>query len=128
MCFNKGVEMSVNPSNDNKSKDDLLGLIKTNGKDTIAYILMVIGIILTLFQSFWGGLIVGIVLGYFYKKEITDLVQNYPKIIEKEGLVKSVILGGSLVTLLIGSFSFFIGVAIIVALYFLIGKDLSAKT
>lgn len=120
--------MSVNPSNDNKSNDDLLSLAKANAKDTIAYILMVVGIILTLFQSFWGGFIVGLVVGYFYKDEILQKIMSYNKIIEQEGLVKSVILGGALLTLLIGSFSFFVGVAIIAALYFVIGKDLKSKT
>ena len=120
--------MSVNPSNDNKSKDDLLSLAKANGKDTVAYILMVVGIILTLFHSFWGGFIIGIVLGYFYKAEIMEKVLNYNKIIQQEGLVKSVILGGTLVALFIGSYPLFIGVALIVALYFVIGKDLTSKT
>jgi hypothetical protein len=120
--------MSANPSNDNKPKDDLFNLAKANAKDTIAYILMVVGIILTLFQSFWGGFIVGLVLGYFYKSEIIQTVTNYTRIIDQEGLVKSVILGGTLLALFIGSYPLFIGVAIIVALYFVIGKDLTTKS
>lgn len=120
--------MSANQPNDNKPKDDLLSMARANAKDTIAYILMVIGIILTLFHSFWGGFIVGIVLGYFYKAEIVDAVVNYHRIIDQEGLVKSVILGGALLALFIGSFSLFIGVAIIVALYYVIGQDLTKKS
>ena len=120
--------MSFNPSNGNKSKDDLVGLVKANAKDTIAYVLLVVGIILTLFQSFWGGFIVGLVLGYFYKDEIVQKVVNYQDIIQKEGLLKSIVLGGAFLTLLIGSFSLFVGAAIIAGLYFLIGKDSQPKS
>lgn len=119
--------MSANPSNENKPKDDFLSLVKANGKDTIAYILMIVGIILTLFQSFWGGFIVGAVLGYFYRSEIIQAITNYHRIIDQEGLVKSVILGGTLLALFLGSFSLFIGAAVVVLLYYVIGKDLSVK-
>ena len=119
--------MSANPSNDNKPKDDFLNLLKTNGKDTIAYVLMIVGIILTLFQSFWGGFIIGAVLGYFFRAEIIQAITNYQKIIDQEGLVKSVILGGTLLALFIGSFPLFIGAALVVLLYYVIGKDITAK-
>lgn len=120
--------MNVNPSNDDKSKNDLLNVAKTNAKDIIAYVLVIIGIILTLIHSFWGGFIVGLVLGYFYRSELVQAIANYQRIIEQEGLVKSVILGGTLLVLLIGSYPLFIGAAIIVALYYVIGKDLTSKS
>ncbi len=119
--------MSSNPSHDNKPKEDFFSLAKANGKDTIAYILMIVGIILTLFQSFWGGFIVGAVLGYFYKSEIIQAVTNYHRIIDQEGLVKSIIIGGTLLALFIGSYPLFIGAAIVVLLYYVIGKDLNPK-
>lgn len=119
--------MSTNPSNDNKSTDDLLNMVKTNAKDIVAYVLLVVGIILILADSFWGGFIVGIVLGYFYRSEIIQTVMNYQRIIDQEGILKSVVIGGALLALFLGSYSLFIGAGAMAALYYAIGKDLGAR-
>jgi hypothetical protein len=93
---------------------------QTYPKDVIAYVLMVFGIILLFFQHFYGGLIIGLVLGVYFSREIGMLIKHYDDFIEEQGLVRSLILGGTLLAFFITTPGVFIGAAIMVALRYVI--------
>src|ERR1700753_1440744 len=93
----------VPPSEPVKKSDmeDFYTYAKSNIRDMIAYALMVIGIILLFFQPIYGGLLIGIVAGVYFSKEILNWIETYPQFLEDYGLVRSVVLGGLLLALFI---------------------------
>lgn len=119
-----------NPENRDKNKlNDTLDQLKKNEKieglynyatnntrDTIAYILMIVGIVLLFTNPFWGGLIVGLIFGYYFSAELLHIVRSANDLIEQNGMVRSLIFGGLLLALFVAEPAIFIGAAIAVAL------------
>lgn len=87
-----------------------------NTRDIIAYVLMILGIILLFVNHMYGGLIIGLVVGVYFSKEIVDLIQNFENFIDDQGLARSIILGGTLLALLILAPALFVGIAVVVLL------------
>lgn len=100
------------------SFDALMDYIKNNTKDSIAYIVMVVGILLMLFDSYapYGGLAVGIIFSLYFASELIFVVTNIKDFIEEYGVVKSLVLGGTLLALFIKAPFFFIGMAAVIAI------------
>lgn len=94
-----------------------------NARDMLAYVLMIIGLILLFFHQFYGGLLVGIVAGVYFSKEILGWIENYPRFLDDQGLVRTVVLGGLLIALFICAPAIFIGMGLVVLIrYFLINS------
>jgi uncharacterized membrane protein len=91
-----------------------------NVRDIIAYVLLILGIILLFFQHLYGGFLIGLVAGIYFSKEIIYLINNYEDFIENEGLVRSLILAGTLLAFLISAPAIFVGIAIAIALKILL--------
>lgn len=100
----------------NEKLDDLYGYARNNTRDTIAYILMIIGIVLLLFHPFYGGLLIGLLGGFYFANEIVSIFQRASHLIDEYGMVRSLMAGGVLVGLFICAPAIFIGIAIAVAL------------
>lgn len=100
----------------NEKLDDLYGYARNNTRDTIAYVLMIVGIVLMLFHPFYGGALIGLLGGFYFAPELIYLVQNISKVIDFHGMVRSLIAGGVFVGLFISAPAIFIGMAIAVAL------------
>ena len=96
--------------------DTLYSYAKSNTLDTAAYIAMILGIVWLFFNSFWGGLLVGTVFGFYYADEISLFLKNANTLIEENGMVRSLVLGGLLLSFLIMAPGILIGTAVIVAL------------
>jgi hypothetical protein len=96
--------------------DDIVTYAKTHTTDTIAYILMVFGIIWLFFNYFYAGLLIGAIAGFYFAKEINTMIKNANDYIEKEGMAKSLILGGTVLALFISAPGIIIGAAIVVGL------------
>jgi len=95
----------------------------SNIKDTIAYIAMIIGILLLFFEPFYGGAIIGIIAGLYFTKEIITPLKSIESFIEKQGMVRSLILGGLLLGLFIEAPAIVIGAAVAVGLKTIILTD-----
>lgn len=95
--------------------DDLLSFVKGNTKDTIAYVLVIAGILMMFFDSvsMYGGLIVGVVLGLYFAKELSYIISNASRLIEEEGLAKSLLFGALLLVIFIKAPFLFIGAGIV---------------
>ncbi len=95
--------------------DALTEYIKKNPKDAIAYILMVISLLMILFNFYtdYANLIAGIIFGLYFADELAFLVTNVKSFVEEYELVKTLVLGASLLVLCIQVPLFFIGAAII---------------
>jgi hypothetical protein len=96
--------------------EGLYGYASSNTRDTLAYVLMIIGIVLMLFHPFYGGALIGLLGGFYFAPELVYIVQNISKIIDLHGMVRSLIAGGVFVGLFISAPAIFIGMAIAVAL------------
>lgn len=85
-------------------------------RDIIAYVLMIAGIVLLFSQPWIGGLIVGIVAGLYFANELMHDATSINELIDKQGMVRSLIFGGLLIALFISAPAIFIGAAVAVGL------------
>jgi len=83
---------------------------------------MVVGILLMLFDStsIYGSLIVGIVFSLYFIKELAYFTTHASEISTENGIVKSLIFGGLLLSLFLRAPFIFIGIAIILGLKLLL--------
>ena len=107
----------------NKNVDGLLDYARTNTKDTIAFVLLIIGLLWMLGQAFNGGILVGLVVGFYFSRELIGFVKDFNANIEKRGLAKTVILAGAALALFFLAPGIFIGAAIMVALKYLLKSE-----
>lgn len=107
----------------NQKLEEIYGYASNNTRDTIAYVLMIIGIVLLLFHPFYGGILIGLLGGFYFANELLRLVQNASHIIDEQGMVRSLIAGGVFVGLFISAPAIFIGMAIAVAMKQIIFPD-----
>lgn len=101
-------------------QEGLYTYAKSNTRDTIAYILLVIGLILLFFAPFWGGILIGIVIGLYFANEILSILTNINDFVDRQGLVKSLILAALALAFLIAVPSIFIGAALTILARFLL--------
>lgn len=100
-----------------KKIDELYSYATSNKEQTIAYILLALGLILLLiFNSLFGGLLIGMVAGYYFAPEIIHYIRNFGQIMGGEDHLRYVILTALLIGFFITSPGIFIG-AIIVAIF-----------
>ena len=111
---NGGSQEPQKPSdkwNSGKGKiDDMFQFAQNNIWDTVALVVLAIGILLMLVKMFFlGGLIIGVIGGIYFSDAIVTMVKNIRAIIEEEGIVRSLILGGLILGFFIASPGIFIG-------------------
>ncbi len=85
---------------------------RTNTMDMIAYVILFLGIVVLFINAIWGGLMVGIVGGFYFAQELLKRVYGINEFVEDEGLIRSLIFGGVLLGLAIKAFWIFVGLAI----------------
>ena len=106
---------------------DIITFMKENTKDTIAYVLLIAGIMMMFFDNvaIYGGLIVGVIFGLYFAKELAYLVTNATNLIEQEGTPKSLMFGALLLIFLIKAPFVFIGAALVAVLKAFFADDIS---
>jgi ABC-type phosphate/phosphonate transport system permease subunit len=103
----------------------LFNFARTNTKDAIAYIILIIGVILLFFERFSGELLIGIVFGLYYSGEIQSLFRHFNEFIEEQGIVRGIVLGVTVIALFISAPGVFIGAILAVIIKFLFSPDKS---
>ncbi|MFN4173744.1 MAG: hypothetical protein ACK4HV_01395 [Parachlamydiaceae bacterium] len=88
---------------------------------------MIVGIVLLFSHPFYGGLIVGLIFGYYFSNELYAIVKSANDLIEQNGMVRSLILGGLLLALFVAEPAIFIGAAIAVILKVALSQDTVTK-
>lgn len=101
-------------------QEGLFTYAKSNTRDTIAYILLIVGLILLFFAPFYGGILIGIVIGLYFANEILAVVTNINDFIDRQGVVRSLILGALALAFFIAAPAIFIGAAVTVLVKFLL--------
>ena len=100
----------------NEKIEGIYNYAANNTRDTLAYILMIIGIVLLFSYSFYGGFIVGLIFGLYFSDEITHTLRSLNDMIEFHGMVRSLIFGGLLLALLILAWPLYMGAAVAVGI------------
>lgn len=119
-----GPTFDPNQKPEDKDKfQNILDYAKSNTRDVVSYILMILGILLLFFQPIYGGLIIGVIAGIYFSREIVEFFKNLDNVVERQGLVRSLIFGGTLLAFFISAPAIFVGLAVVVALrYFLMNE------
>lgn len=101
--------------NDGKRVGEFYDLAKQNKERALTYALIILGLIILFFNNLVGGLIIGMVAGYYFAPEITSYIRNLSHIISGHDNLRYVALTGLLLGLLIAAPGIFIGAAIVAA-------------
>lgn len=104
-------------------KEGLIDFVKSNTRDTAAYVLLVIGMVFLFFEPLFGGILIGLVAGIYFSEEINFLLKNGNEFIEEQGIVRSIVLGITALALFISAPGIFIGAALAIALKHLFGSN-----
>ncbi len=97
----KTIEDTFEKLKKNENVDTIVNYAQSHVLDTIAYIILVIGIIWSFFHPFFGGLLVGLITGWYYYVEIYTLVKGFQEFIDVQGTEKSIVLGAVVLVLLV---------------------------
>jgi hypothetical protein len=113
----KGNKESGKRDDSNKVRD-IYTLAASNKEQTIAYILLILGLLLLLFfNNLLGGLIIGMVAGYYFAPEIIHYIRNLNEVTKgQEDPIRYIVLAALLLGLFIAAPGIFIG-ALIVATF-----------
>ncbi len=79
----------------------MVEVFKANVGDTIAYIVMALGLLLCFFEPFIGGLPVGFVMGLYFSKSVFHYASQFRDFLVAEGIFRGFIIVASLVALAI---------------------------
>jgi hypothetical protein len=119
----------VTPDPKEPNKDEMHGLlsfVKQNKWEAISYVILFAGIILSIMYPFFGGLLVGIILGIYFSQEIFDKATTFKALIVQEGIFRGFIVVAALLAFLIEAPGLFIGTAVGAWLRPLFGKNISS--
>jgi hypothetical protein len=118
--FKDKIKESLNSFTKNEKVEGMYNYAKHNTRDTIAYILLLAGLLLMFYQPWYGGILVGLIFGLYYSKELMEAITHVEQYVNEQGFVKSLILGGLLLGLLIAAPYIFIGTAFALGLRYLL--------
>lgn len=114
--FKDKFKRSLDQLRSNEKLDNIVSYATANTRDTISYVLLIIGIVLLFFHPFYGGLLIGLIAGFYFSSEILAVIRNFNDFVDEQGIVKSLIGAGLLLGLLISNPAIFIGIALAVAI------------
>lgn len=108
---------SPTPKEPKKNNSEHIGdYFKQHMRETIAYVLLILGIVLLFFEPLWGGLLVGIVTGIYFGDEIINYLVNWKLALDSHGVARNLILTGVIVAFLISAPAIFLGIAVAIAI------------
>lgn len=125
--FKDKFKNTIDQFRSNKKLDSIVSYATANTRDTISYILLIIGIVLLFFHSFYGGILIGLIAGFYFSSEILAIIHSVNALIDEQGIVKSLIAGGVLLALFISAPAIFIGIALAVAIRQILFPDSSKR-
>lgn len=112
---------------DRPAKDDLMDYFKNHSRETISYILLILGILLLFFEPIYGGLIVGIVAGIYFGEEVVNYIKNWKSSINsRDGyteVARHLIVAGLALAFFISAPAIFLGAAISIGIKQLFLQD-----
>ena len=103
--------------------EDLRNFTTEHKRDTIVYIVLLIGLVLSFFRPFLGDALIGIVVGLYFAEELVEGSRKLNDFIERQGLFRMVIFCFLGIALFIAAPGIFLGAAVAFALKMLIAPS-----
>ncbi len=97
-----------------QAQENFRTYLKFHYADIAVYLVLVLGILLLFFSPVYGQIVVGLVAGVYFHREILGYLSQWKRGIELNKMGKGLVLGGIAVTSVISMPAFFIGMAIAV--------------
>lgn len=108
---------TTNSAGGPEKRGDFYSYATSNKEQTITYILLILGLLILLFiNALFGGLMLGMVAGYYFSSEIIHYIRNIGQVVEGPDQPRYIVLAALLLGLLILAPGIFIG-AIIIATF-----------
>ena len=86
--------------------------IMNNKWDAFAYLILFIGLLLSIFERFTGGLIVGFILGIYFSREMREELAKFKEFLAHEGVFRGFVLVSAGIALFIASPGLCIGTGV----------------
>lgn len=99
-----------------KKPHGLNDYFRSHTRETIAYVLMILGIIWLFFDPLWGGVLVGLIAGSYFGDEIVNYLREWKIGSEYKMITRNFIIGGVAIAFLVSSPSIFLGIAVAVGI------------
>ena len=108
---------SPSPSSDPGSPkhnptEDIIDYLRHHSRETITYVLLILGIILLFFDAIYGGVLVGIVTGIYFGDEIIVYLANWKIALDTHGIARNLIIAGVTIAFFISAPAIFLGMAL----------------
>lgn len=114
--FKEKLKAGIEDAKNSPYVQDAIRFAKTNQGDTAAYIVLILGILISFASPIIGGALVGAIVGIYFANEIIYLIKHAKDFIETRGIVKGIVLAGTALLLFFSLPTLFIAVAGAVAL------------
>jgi len=121
-----GSDNRSNNKKDDKSAENILGFVQENIKGIIVYVLLILSLAMLFFDSLteYGSLIIGIIFGLYFVEELSYVVDQANALMERYGIIKTLVCGAALLALLIKAPLMLIGAwAVVLLKYFLVPEN-----
>lgn len=99
----------TNPEPKEPHKQGLMNFVKDNLWESISYVILFAGLILSIFNPFLGGSLVGIILGIYFSQEILDRSMAFKDLVVREGIFRGFIVIAAVLALLLEAPGLLIG-------------------
>lgn len=109
------TEPEKSPQNKDNNSSDLLNYFKVHLRETITYVLLVLGIVLLFFDQLYGGILVGLITGIYFGDEIVGYIKSWSSATDSKKVARNLILAGIALALFISAPAIFLGAAIAIA-------------
>lgn len=104
------------PPENHPKRETLLDYFKHHSRETVSYILLVLGILLLFYDSVYGGLVVGVVAGIYFGDELVTYIKNWKNSMNSQDdyaeVVRHFVLVGLAIAFFISAPPIFLGAAI----------------
>lgn len=117
---------SQGPQGPKKDEQKLVSFVKENLWESISYVIMFAGLILSIFDPFLGGCLVGLILGIYFSEEIIEKSIVFKEMIGREGIFRCFIVIAAVLALLIEAPGLLIGTIIGTWIRPYLGKSISS--
>jgi hypothetical protein len=112
--FEEKVRDNLRDARDSRN-DDLYDYTNYTREQIITYVLLILGLLLLFVNPFIGGLIIGVVAGYYFTDNIVSYLRNIGRVLSGQDHLRYITLTGLLLGLFITAPGIFIGAAIAAA-------------
>lgn len=107
--------------------EQVMDFSRSNKVDAAAFVVLILGFFISMFNQEVGAAIVGIVTGFYFGSDVLAYLTGINTYIAKEGMFKTLVIGVAALALFIALPYFFIGLGAVVALRALLNTRGSAS-